>query len=148
MPSVSLNASGLSPEPVGMMPPTEIVTATNVLTVAESGKIFFLDAASEFVTTLPPVATSRGCVFEFFIKAAPSGADYTIVTTSSEQTIVGHTVPCDGAAGDTETTAGGTTLTFVGGQAVIGDRARFVCDGVTWHCEAVTAVAAGATITG
>jgi hypothetical protein len=36
----------------------EDVTATNVLTAAETGKVFFLNSSTEFVTTLPAVATS------------------------------------------------------------------------------------------
>src|SRR5690242_12822680 len=57
------------------------LTATTTLTAADSGATLFLNSATEFATTLPAVAA--GLRFTFIVKAAPSGASYTVVTASS-----------------------------------------------------------------
>lgn len=114
---------------------TEDVTATNVIAAAESGTVFFLDSVTEFVSTLPAVAA--GLKFTFIVKAAPSGASYTIVPASG--TII-HGVGVSSAdAGGTASSTAGTgvgTITFVDGQAKIGDRVDMVCDGTLWHAIA------------
>jgi hypothetical protein len=124
----------------------EVTTATNVLTAAESGKTLFLNAATEFVTTLP--APALGLRYSVVVTAAPSGADYTVVTDAAAEVIIGKVFSAAGDAGDVENTAGGTTVTFVGGQSVAGDRADFVSDGTNWYVVAFASVAAGITITG
>lgn len=124
----------------------EVVTATNVITAAESGKTFFLNSGTEFVSTLP--APAAGLRYTFIVTAAPSGASYTVATNAAAQVMFGHVVSCAGDAGDTETTGGATTITFVDGQSVVGDRATVISDGTNWYVEAVAAVAAGITITG
>lgn len=125
----------------------ETVAATNVLTKTESGKVLFLDSATEFVTTLPaPVA---GLEFEFIVANAPESASFTIVTASSANIIRGHVLTADVNAasdGDFEA-AGGDTLTFVDSKAVIGDRARFVSDGTYWYVQAACSVFDAITIT-
>lgn len=123
----------------------EDVTTTNIITAAESGTVYFLDSITEFVTTLPAVATSAGVHYTFIVKAAPSGADYTIVTDSSENKIIGLNVNSAGAAGDTGTTD--DTISFVGAQSVVGDKVDLYCDGAFWYAYAISAVAAGITFT-
>ena len=122
---------------------TENVTATNVITAAESGSVFFLNSATEFVSTLPAVAA--GLHFTFIVKAAPSGASYTVVTDSSSNVIIGKQMTAADAAGDTGTTD--DTITFVDGQSVVGDRVDVFCDGTYWYAYAFSAVAAGITFT-
>ena len=56
------------------------LTAASSLANADSGKIFFLNSATEFATTLP--APKKGWEGTFIVKAAPDGADYTIVAPS------------------------------------------------------------------
>lgn len=114
---------------------TETVAATNVLTKTESGKTLFLSSATEFVSTLPaPVA---GLEFEFIVAAAPSGASYTIVTTGGTDLIHGTAVSAADAGGSMDTTAGtpADTITFVDGQALVGDRVRVVSDGTYWYAQ-------------
>ncbi len=123
---------------------TEVVTATNVITAAETGSVFFLNSATEFVSTLPAVAA--GLRFIFIVTAAPSGASYTIVTNSSANVIKGHIVTAEDAAGDFET-SGGDTISFVDGQAVAGDLVEVFCDGTNWFAYGRSKVAAGITIT-
>lgn len=122
---------------------TEVVTSTNVITAAESGSTFFLNSVTEFVSTLPAVAA--GLNFKFIVSAAPSGASYTIVTDSSANIIIGKQVNSAGAAGDTGTTD--DTISFVDGQAVVGDYVDLYCDGTNWFAYAICAVAAGITFT-
>lgn len=105
----------------------ETLTAADTLTYSECGKTIFLNSATEFATTLPsPVA---GCYFRFIVKAAPSGANYTVVTASSANIIYGS-VEVNGAvvAGVTE-----DTVSFVSAAAAIGDWVDLVSDGTNWY---------------
>jgi hypothetical protein len=121
----------------------EIVTATNVITAAESGKTFFLNSATEFVSTLPAVAA--GLKYTFIVTAAPSGASYTVVTNSSANIIKGNQNSVAGDAGDFGTAD--DTITFVDGQSVAGDKVEVISDGTSWFAYAISKVAAGITFT-
>jgi hypothetical protein len=121
----------------------EIVTATNVITAAESGKTFFLNSATEFVSTLP--APAAGLTYTFIVTAAPSGASYTVVTNSSANIIKGLQNSVAGDAGDSGTAD--DTITFVDGQAVAGDKVEVWSDGTSWFAYAISKVAAGITFT-
>lgn len=124
----------------------EVVTATNVILAAESGKTFFLNSATEFVSTLP--APALGLTFRFIVSAAPSGASYTVICASSGTLIKGHVLTNDvNSATDADFgTAGELTLTFVDGKAVAGDWADFVCDGTNWFVQAGCSVFDAITI--
>jgi hypothetical protein len=127
--------------------PPEIVTATNVITADESGKTFFLNSTTEFVSTLP--APKNGMRFTFIVKAAPSGASYTIVTGSSANIIKGAVFSSDlnaASDGDIEVT-GGDTISFVDAKAVAGDRVELFCDGTNWYAHGFCTVFDGITIT-
>lgn len=124
----------------------EVLSAATTLTAADSGKTLFLNAGTEFATTLPTAAL--GLRFTFIVTGAPSGASYTIVTPGSLQIIFGKQHSAAGDAGDTENTGGATTITFVDGQAVVGDRVELISDGTNWYAVAFTSVAAGLTFTG
>lgn len=123
---------------------TEVVAATNVIAASETGSVFFLNHATEFVSTLP--APAAGLNFKFIVTGAPSGASYTIVTNASANIILGHIVCSAGGTGDSET-SGGDTVSFVDGQAVVGDMAEFECDGTNWYVRGSCKVVAGMTIT-
>lgn len=117
---------------------TEIVIATNVITAAETGSVFFLNAATEFVSTLPAVAA--GLHFTFIVTGAPSGASYTVVAASGTP-IHGMVVSKDLNSGTDSGTTAGTgvlTLTFVDSKSAKGDRAEFFCDGTDWFVVAHT----------
>lgn len=120
---------------------TEVVTGTNVITAAESGSVFFLNSATEFVSTLP--AVQAGLHFTFIVTAAPVGASYTVVTDSSANVMLGTVHSSDGVDGDSEL-AGCDTVNFVDGAAVVGDRLEVWCDGTNWfgiaHCNVSTGV--------
>lgn len=123
--------------------PAEIVTATNVITAAESGSTFFLNSTAEFVSTLPLPAL--GLRYTFIVQAAPSGASYTIVTNGSANIIVGKMTAAGATAGDTGATD--DTISFVDGQAVVGDRVDVISNGTSWYAYGVASVAAGITFT-
>ena len=119
------------------------LTEASTLTAEQSGTVFFLNATSEFATTLPaPVA---GLTYTFIVKTAPSGASYTIVTGSSANIIKGQAVNAAGVAGDTGTAD--DTISFVDGQAVAGDMVTVISDGTSWFAYGQCAVAAGITFT-
>ncbi len=116
---------------------TEIVTATNVILAAESGATFFLNSATEFVSTLPAISGSKGLRFRFIVSAAPSGASYTVICASAGTLIKGHVLCSQDAGGTADSgTAGELTLTFVDGKAVAGDWAEFISDGTNWFVQA------------
>jgi hypothetical protein len=119
------------------------LTAASTLTAAASGTTYFLNSATEFATTLP--APAAGLRYTFIVKAAPSGANYTIVTGSSANIIKGQAYPASGDAGDTGTAD--DTISFVSAQSVAGDRVELFCDGTSWFAYAYCAVAAGVTFT-
>ena len=126
---------------------TEVVTATNVITSAETGTTFFLNAATEFVSTLPSPAA--GFHFTFIVTAAPSGADYTITTTSSANIIFGqvYTVDVNSATDPDFEATGGDTISFVSGKSVIGDRVDIISDGTNWYAKCFCSVFDAITIT-
>lgn len=121
----------------------EVVTATNAITAAESGKTFFLNSSTEFVSTLP--APAAGLTYTFIVTAAPSGASYTVVTTSSANVIIGEQNSVAGDAGDSGTAD--DTISFVDGQAVAGDQLVVISDGTKWYAHGISKVAAGLTFT-
>jgi len=128
----------------------ETVTATNILTNAECGKVMFLNSETEFQTTLPAVSTvSAGCEFEFYIAGAPSGASYTILTgNSDEDVLIGGIVERETDTGDDGPyDASADTITFVDGTSVVGDTVRMVSDGSYFYVTGVSNADGGVTIT-
>ncbi len=122
---------------------TEVVTGTNTITAAETGSVFFLNSATEFDSVLP--APAAGLHFTFIITGAPSGADYTVSTDSSDNIIIGTVHSSTGGNADSET-SGADTVTFADGVAVVGDMAEFWCDGTNWFVKAFCDADAGITI--
>ena len=124
----------------------ETVAATNVIAATESGMTYFLSHATEFVSTLP--APAAGLRFTFIVVNPPETDSYTIVTNAAAQILGGHVLAADGNAGDVESPAAGTTITFVDGASVAGDRVDVISDGTSWYAQCTCAVATGITITG
>lgn len=128
-------------------PNAEVVTATNVITASENGKTFYLNSATEFVSTLP--APALGLKYTFIVSAAPSGASYTIVTTSSANIIKGQIYSSDlNAASDADfETSGGDTISFVDSKSVAGDCVTVESDGTNWFARGFCSVFDAITIT-
>jgi hypothetical protein len=121
----------------------KVLTATYTVPTEENGLVYFLSATTEFVTTLP--APFLGAHYTFIVKAAPSGASYTVVTNASANIIKGLQNSVAGDAGDSGTTD--DTITFVDSQAVAGDKVELWSDGTSWFAYAISKVAAGVTFT-
>ncbi len=133
--------------PVAPLTNAEVVTVTNTITASENGKTFFLDATTEFDSVLPTPAL--GLRFTFIVKAAPSGANYTISTASSANIIKGSVYSSDlnaASDGDIET-SGGDTISFVSAKAVAGDRVEVWCDGTNWFAHGFCSAFDAITIT-
>ena len=129
----------------------EVLSAATTLTSLKSGGTFFLNSATEFEVTLP--APALGLRYTFIVSAAPSGASYTVVTEGGCQVLAGHVLAVDLAGSpdcgtDVETAATGTTITFVDGISLVGDRAFVISDGTSWFTTCYAGHPQGITITG
>jgi len=125
----------------------EDLTAASTLGSGDSGKVFFLNSATGFTTTLPDCSGNAGFHVTFVVKAAPSGANYVVSSASSSDYILGSVSA--GAADDVADTSDGsdTNINFIDGQAVAGDYVKLVCDGSAWYIVGgLGKVAAGITI--
>jgi len=121
------------------------LTAASTLTAADSGKVYLLNSATEFATTLPLPAI--GLNFEFIVKAAPASASYTVLTSASANIIHGVVTTGEDAAGSVATAAAADTITFVDAKAIIGDRVKVESDGTNWYITGFCAVQDGITTT-
>jgi hypothetical protein len=130
--------------------PTETAAATNVITAAECGTTFFLAHATEFASTLPAISTvTAGCTFGFIVKAAPSGASYTVLTGNSlENLLIGgiNELEVD-TSDDGPYIADGDTITFADGVAVVGDYVQMISDGTSWYLTGQANADGGITLT-
>lgn len=126
--------------------PIEALTATKVLTAADSGKLLTLGTAGGFDTKLP--APAAGLFFTFVVKVAPTTA-YTITTNGTTQNVIhGMLVSKDlDAAADGDATGGTAVdvITFVANKSLIGDRVELICDGTLWYAIAYSQVFDGIT---
>lgn len=122
----------------------EDVTAANTLTSAECGKTMTLNSATEFASTLPaPVA---GCYFKFIVKAAPSGASYTIVTNGGADIMIGGVNELEvDTADDGPYDNNADTITLVDSVAVVGDYIEMISDGTSWYFNGQTNADGGVT---
>jgi hypothetical protein len=138
--NMDLQLDGKGTGGVAYVRSSEDTTAVNVITAAESGRVYFLNAATEFASTLP--APAQGLHYRFIIKAAPAGANYTVTTNGAAAVIEGSVV-VDGAAipGANE-----TTVTFADGAAAIGDWIEVISDGTSWFLSGIGEAAGAITL--
>ena len=123
-------------------PSSEVVTATNVITAEESGATFYLSSATEFVSTLPtPLLNLR---YTFIISAAPSGANYTVVTDSGANIMHGLITDVNATTPTLYATAR-DVVTFIGGTSLVGDRLEVESDGTSWFYKAFSGGDGGIT---
>jgi hypothetical protein len=124
----------------------ETVAATNAITAAESGSIFFLNHATEFDSTIPaPFAGGR---YTFVVSGAPSGANYTITSAGANQ-ILGqvYTTDVNSATDPDFEASGANTISFVSAKAIAGDKVELISDGTTWFAYAFCSVFDAITFT-
>lgn len=127
------------------------LSAASSLAEADSGSIFLLNSATEFATTLPSVADAGiGWYCKFVVKAAPSGASYTIVEKAADDTNV---IIVNGIneleVDDTEdgpSNTGCTTITFADGVAIKGDFIDIWCDGTNYYVSGQTKADGGVSL--
>lgn len=123
------------------------LTQATTLTEGDSGKTIFLNSATEFAVTLPKV--KAGLEYTFVVKAAPSGASYTVVTSDSSPLMYGQVYTTDV---NSETDAdfnivAASTFTFADGVAVVGDSVRMISDGSYWYLKGFCSAYNAETIT-
>lgn len=122
---------------------TEVVTTTNVLTAAESGKTLILNSATAFVTTLPAVAA--GLRFTFYAGATQvTGGNHTIVpNASNDNTIYGEYL----VAGLTVPASAEGSINWVADTILPGDKVELFCDGTNWYVSGAAAATGAITFT-
>ncbi len=119
----------------------ELVTSTNVLTSAESGKVLVLNSATAFVTTLP--AKEAGVSFKFICGANEvTGGNHTIIVNAADDDTLFGQVQLAGAVLACDTKA---TITLVADKFVAGDWIEVINDGVNWYVKGQVVTAAGVT---
>lgn len=121
----------------------EVVTTTNVLTAAESGKILILNSATAFVTTLPAVAA--GLRFTIIAGATQvTGGNHTVVPNASDDdTIFGEL----NVAGASVPGSAEGSINFVADTILPGDRIDLVCDGTNWYVSGMATASGAITMT-
>ena len=123
----------------------EVVTATNVITAAETGTHFILNSATAFVSTLP--APALGLEFWFHAGATQvTGGNHTVVTNASANVIEGSLSSPEVSA-LVSVVAAADTISFVADLAVHGDLAHVWSDGTTWYLDGHCFVQDGMTTT-
>jgi len=122
---------------------TEIVTTTNVLTAAESGKTLILNSATAFVTTLP--AKAAGLRFKFYVGGTiVSGGNHTIIPNAADDnTIFGQAV----VAGVVVLATVEGSVNLIADLTLPGDWIEFFNDGTNWYVSGQIQTAAGLTFT-
>ena len=126
----------------------EDLTATKQLSPSDSGKVLFLNATSEFTTTLPSAADAgAGWNCKFIVKAAPSGAAYVVTEKTADDTNI---IITNGINELTDTVGpsntGHTTSTFADGVAIAGDYVELLCDGTNYYATGQTKADGGITL--
>lgn len=112
------------------------LTAATTLTNSDTGKIFGLGAGSDVILPAP----AQGLNFTFIVTTAPSGEAYTVTSNGTTQNVI---YGCSVSAADAGGSGAGTNatavdiVTFVDGQAKIGDYLWMVCDGTYWYAYAI-----------
>ena len=121
----------------------EVLSATKSLDAEDTGKVFMLNSATEFTTTLPSIAVAKaGWNCKIIVGAAPSGAAYVITelaTADTNKVIVNgiNELEVD-TSDDGPYSAGCTTVSFADGVAVAGDWVDIFCDGTNYFVTGQT----------
>lgn len=120
---------------------TESLTAAETLDATDSGKIFFLNLAGGFTTTLP--AAAAGSTLKFIVATAPTTAY--IISAGSAIIHANSVSPEISAAANSTSGTAVTAITLVAAKAQIGDCVDLVSDGTRWFASVVVAQQDAAT---
>jgi len=120
---------------------TQVISSAITLSAADSGKLFFLNAAAGAQITLPAVATSAGLNFRFTVQALFATTAWTIkaATNVIQGGVIVNSVNVLGADEN--------TITFVASADTIGDFVELNSDGVNWYVSGVGATSGAITLT-
>ena len=120
----------------------EVVTTTNVITAAESGRTFVLNSATAFVSTLP--AKAAGLRYRFYAGATQvTGGNHTVVCSNDDNTIYGSvTVAGVVVAGTVE-----GSINFVADTMLPGDWCEVYNDGTNWYVSGQATASGAITLT-
>jgi hypothetical protein len=113
--------------------------------------VLFLNATTEFTTTLPSAADAgAGWNCKFIVKAAPSGAAYVVTEKTADDTNIIITNGINELEVDTDddgpSNTGHTTITFADGVAIAGDYVELLCDGTNYYATGQTKADGGITL--
>lgn len=114
----------------------EAITASNTITVAESGKTFYLSGATS-TQTLPATSTAAGTVYRFVVDGSVTG-NITIVSNDGSNIIDG-TLIVAGAVVDCDAE---DTITIVADGENVGDFVELRSNGTKWFIGASGALTA------
>ena len=120
----------------------DIVSATNVITAAESGKTFYLNSAGGFTSTLPAPAT--GLKYKFIVRTPPVSSGAYIITTNGGSNILQGTFL--DIVGELVFISSQDTLNFVSDKSLKGDFLEVESDGSSWYCSAFSGADGGITV--
>lgn len=119
----------------------EVVTTTNVITAAESGKTFFLNSATGFDSSLP--AAAAGLRFKFVVTTIPTSGNCTVTSDNDDNIIEGMA--------DVNSTlvlaANEDSINFVASTCLIGDWVEVISNGTSWFVTGQSGAAGGITFT-
>ena len=120
----------------------EVVTTTNVITAAESGRTFVLNSATAFVSTLPTAAA--GLRYRFIAGATQvTGGNHTVVCTNNDNTMYGSvTVAGVVIAGTVE-----GSINWVADTMLPGDWCEVFNDGTNWYISGQATASGAITLT-
>ena len=119
-----------------------VVAVATTLTLADSGKVYSLQGATDGAAiTLPAVATSAGVKYRFVVGAAFATTNWTIVADDDiiegSCTVAGVVIPASNE----------NTISFVATVEELGDWVEIVCDGTSWFASGQSTTAASVTFT-
>lgn len=134
-----------SNDPVLARLDVEVISAARVLTAADSGKTFILDAAAGATVTLP--ALYEGLNFKFVVGAAFATTNW-IVASAEGDNINGIIADLGGTVAGVPA-AGEDQINFVASAETVGDYINLVCDYANsqWLVSGACAANGGITAT-
>lgn len=120
---------------------TENIVAAQTLTVEDSGKTFYFNAAAGAQVTLPAVADAKGFKGRFYTGLAFATTNWTIKAASN--VIQGGAIVNSVYVPAVDE----NTISFVATAETVGDYVDLDCDGAKWIVSGVGALAGSITFT-
>lgn len=121
---------------------TEVITATNTITAAESGTTYFLNSTTGSAQVLPTAAA--GLTYTFIITTVPTSGNMTVTAPTTDDNIIfGYAdVNSTQVLAATE-----DSINFIASTCVIGDWVTVISDGTNWYVKGASQAAGGITFT-